>query len=261
MLMKRFLSVTPASVLAVTLTFGGVGNVAFGQTMASSRASAAPILGLGPLDTRVNLDDIRAEIQRLSPDDSKSVLSNPEAISQVTQNLLVRRVLAAEALRDDLIQSPLVAAGLQIARDHVLSEARLRELDAQNTPTDAALEAHARNVYQANDARFEQPEQTRVRHILLANKGPESLQQAKDLIAQLKVGASFEDIAKANSIDKGTAEKGGDLGFFGEGKMVRPFEDAVKQLVKPGDLSPPVETQFGYHIIRLEERRAKTKQP
>jgi peptidyl-prolyl cis-trans isomerase C len=123
------------------------------------------------------------------------------------------------------------------------------------------LEAYARNLYQANPAKFEKPAQTRARHILLAKSGPESLQKAKDLLAQLRAGASFEELAKANSTDQGSAAKGGDLGFFPAGKMVQPFEEAVNKLSKPGDLSEPVESQFGYHIIRLEERQEKSLRP
>ncbi len=123
------------------------------------------------------------------------------------------------------------------------------------------MDAYARNVYQANVAKFEKPAQTRARHILLANSGPDSLQKAKDILAQLRAGASFEELAKSHSTDTGSAARGGDLGFFGPGKMVRPFEDAVNSLAKPGDLSEPIESQFGYHIIRLDERREKAIQP
>jgi parvulin-like peptidyl-prolyl isomerase len=66
--------------------------------------------------------------------------------------------------------------------------------------------------------------------------------------------------AKEHSKDPGSAQRGGDLGFFGEGRMVKPFEDAVKTLSKAGDISDPVETQFGYHIIRLDERQAEKTQ-
>ncbi len=95
---------------------------------------------------------------------------------------------------------------------------------------------------------------------MLANTGAESLAKAKELLAQLRSGASFEELAKTNSIDTGSAARGGDLGFFNAGQMVRPFDDAVNALAKPGDLSEPVVSQFGYHIIRLEERTAKGQQ-
>ena len=111
-----------------------------------------------------------------------------------------------------------------------------------------------------NPEKFTRPAQTRARHILITKTGPESLQKANDLLNQLKGGASFEDLAKANSADPGSAARGGDLGFFSAGNMVRPFEDAVNKLAKPGDLSEPIESQFGYHIIRLEERRPQGRQ-
>ena len=215
------------------------------------------ILARGPNGVQVSAADVLSELRRASLADRQTILSKPEMVRQIVSNLLVRRVLAAEAERDGLGADPVVVASVAIARDHVLSDERLAQLDAQNTPSEAALDAYAHNIYQANAAKFERPAQTRARHILLANNGPESLQKAKDLLAQLRAGASFEDLAKANSIDPGSAARGGDLGFFGAGKMVRPFEDALDKLSKPGDLSEPVESQFGYHIIRLEERREK----
>ena len=215
------------------------------------------ILARGPNGVQVSAADVLSELRRAPLADRQTILSKPEMVRQIVSNLLVRRVLAAEAERDGLGADPVVVASLAIARDHVLSDERLARLDAQNTPSEAALDAYAHNIYQANAAKFERPAQTRARHILLANNGPESLQKAKDLLTQLRAGASFEELAKANSIDPGSAAHGGDLGFFGPGKMVQPFEDALNKLSKPGDLSEPVESQFGYHIIRLEERREK----
>lgn len=208
---------------------------------------------------QVTSNDIMSELQRAPENIRESVMSRPEALQQLANNLIVRRMLAAEGARDGLEKDPVVAASLEIARDRALSDARLARLDAQNQPTDAAIEAYARNLYQANSSQFEKPPEARARHILIDNTGAESLEKAKDLLKQLRNGASFEELAKAHSTDKGSAARGGDLGFFGPGKMVRPFEDAVNALKAPGDLSEPVESQFGYHIIRLEERREKSK--
>ncbi len=208
---------------------------------------------------QVNSNDIMSELQRAPENIRESVMSRPEALQQLANNLIVRRMLAAEGARDGLEKDPVVAASLEIARDRALSDARLARLDAQNQPTEAAIEAYARNLYQANSSQFEKPPEARARHILIDNTGAESLEKAKDLLKQLRNGASFEELAKAHSTDKGSAARGGDLGFFGPGKMVRPFEDAVNALKAPGDLSEPVESQFGYHIIRLEERREKSK--
>jgi peptidyl-prolyl cis-trans isomerase C len=128
-------------------------------------------------------------------------------------------------------------------------------LDEVNAPDDKAVEAYARNKYQADLEKFKIPGQTRASHILIEKKTPESIKKAEELIEKIKGGAKFEDLAKEHSKDPGSAARGGDLGFFGEGRMVKSFEDAVKALTKPGDISAPVESQFGYHIIRLDERK------
>ena len=232
---------------------------------AAKPAPAAPagslILARGPGGALVRLDDVLSELRRAPASDRQAVLARPDAVQQIASNLLTRRVLSAEAQRDGLGKDPIVAATMAVARDRVLSDALMARLDAQNSPSEAALDAYARNLYQTNETKFDKPAQTRARHILLANSGPESLQKARDLVAQLRAGASFEELAKAHSIDPGSAARGGDLGFFGAGQMVQPFEDALNKLSKPGDLSDPVESQFGYHIIRLEERREKGRQP
>lgn len=232
---------------------------------AAKPAPATPagslILARGPGGALVRLDDVLSELRRAPASDRQAVLARPDAVQQIASNLLTRRVLSAEAQRDGLDKDPIIAATMAVARDRVLSDALMARLDAQNTPSEAALDAYAHNLYQANETKFDRPAQTRARQILLANSGPESLQKARDLVAQLRAGASFEELAKANSIDPVSAARGGDLGFFGAGQMVKPFEDALNKLSKPGDLSDPVESQFGYHIIRLEERREKGRQP
>jgi hypothetical protein len=78
--------------------------------------------------------------------------------------------------------------------------------------------------------------------------------KAEEVLAKLRAGGDFAALAKENSADPSNKDKGGDLGWFGRGMMVKPFEDAAFAL-KPGELSGIVETQFGYHIIKLEDRR------
>ncbi len=120
-----------------------------------------------------------------------------------------------------------------------------------------AVEAY----YEANQARFELPEKRRVRHILIRadqHDSPEILaaksKQADALLARLKKGEDFATLAKANSADS-SASRGGDLGFFGRGQMVPPFEDAAFAL-QVGETSEVVRTAFGFHLIKLEEIQA-----
>ncbi|MGE0559976.1 MAG: SurA N-terminal domain-containing protein [Burkholderiales bacterium] len=118
--------------------------------------------------------------------------------------------------------------------------------------------AEVRKAYDENSSRYEVKESRQASHILItpdAGGGAEAKQKAKAkaemLYAQLKKNPKeFAALAKQHSQDPGSAAKGGDLGFFERGAMVKPFDDAVFSM-KPGDIAPPVESEFGYHVIRL----------
>lgn len=272
MLMKPaipFLSVLLGSSIALSLTMSdalaqGTTSPAASPTAAAASSptapkSANPVFARSQSGVIVTADDVLSDMTRMPEETRRIMVTKPDTLQQIASNLMVRRALAKEAEVGNLAQTPSVAAALAIARDRVLSDARLAQIDAQNTPSEATIEAYAKQLYTANSDKFERPAQTRARHILLANTGPESMRKAKTLLDELRAGASFEAAAKSNSIDQGSAARGGDLGFFASGQMVRPFEDAVAKLSKAGDLSEPVESQFGLHIIRFEERRAKGK--
>lgn len=126
----------------------------------------------------------------------------------------------------------------------------------------AALERLARNQYDAEPQKFDTPEQVRVRHILVSAKACEPEAKARELLAKARQpGTDFAALAKENSDDPGSAARGGDLGFFARGQMTAAFEKAAFALKQPGDLSEVVKTEFGYHVIRLEERKAAERQP
>jgi peptidyl-prolyl cis-trans isomerase D len=132
----------------------------------------------------------------------------------------------------------------------------------------SAPEEDLRKFYEQNIARYTVAEERRASHILIkaAKEAPAAeRQQAKakadTLLAQLrKAPATFADVAKKNSDDPGSAERGGDLDFFGRGAMVKPFEDAAYAM-KAGEISNVVESDFGYHIIRLDAVRGGEKKP
>lgn len=120
-----------------------------------------------------------------------------------------------------------------------------------------------KQYYEERRAQFETPEERRARHILItaaADATPEQKTKARAkaeaLLADVrKAPASFADVARKNSEDPGSAAEGGDLGFFPRGRMVKEFDDAVFA-AKAGDIVGPVETKFGFHIIRIEEIKA-----
>ncbi|XAH22990.1 peptidylprolyl isomerase [Xylophilus sp. GW821-FHT01B05] len=199
--------------------------------------------------------DLTAELLRIPGAAESKVFSKPETVSAAASNLYTRRALAAEAEKAGLEQDPQVIASLRIARDRVLSDARIAQIDKAAAPDAAALEKYARAQYNAKPEQFRAPEEVRVRHILIRSTEPNAKATAEKLLADLKAGADFAALAKEKSGDPGSAAKGGDLGFIKKGQMVPAFEQGAFALQKPGELSPVVETNFGFHIIELEEKK------
>ncbi|WP_081501045.1 peptidylprolyl isomerase [Melaminivora alkalimesophila] len=213
-----------------------------------------------PGGAQVTEKDLAAELQRVPPQARANVLAKPDTVQLILKTLMVRRLLAQEAEANGLAATPEVQALRRINDERVLSEARMLQVDADNEADEAALESYARGKYQAEAKRFEVPAQTHARHILIAGEGDESRARAEALLAELKGGADFEELAKEHSQDPGSGRKGGDLGFFPEGRMVPEFDAALKAM-EPGGLSEPVKTQFGWHLIQLVERRPADKRP
>lgn len=105
--------------------------------------------------------------------------------------------------------------------------------------------------YDEHVARKQVEEEVRARHILVESKA-----KAQELHQKLLQGADFAELARQNTEDPGSKDQGGDLGFFVKGQMVPPFEEAAFAL-KPGEVSQPFETQFGWHIVKLDARRER----
>lgn len=130
-------------------------------------------------------------------------------------------------------------------------------------------EAEVRKEYDAHPERFRKDEERRVSHILIQARkdaGEAALKAAREkidgLLERVKANpADFAKLAKENSQDPGSAERGGDLGFFGRGAMVKPFEDAAFGLAKEGDVSAVVQSDFGFHIIKLAGVKAEQVRP
>jgi peptidyl-prolyl cis-trans isomerase D len=141
----------------------------------------------------------------------------------------------------------------------VFDQARL---GASLTVPDAAIQAY----YATNQDRFRTPERVKVRHILVktTDKTPDEVKKleakAQDLLKQLKGGADFGELAKKNSDDPGSAAKGGDLDWVARGQTVPSFEQTAFAL-KPNELSNVVKTEYGFHIIQVQQHEAARLQP
>jgi peptidyl-prolyl cis-trans isomerase C len=154
-------------------------------------------------------------------------------------------VLSQAAEQQKLDQNDAVKRRLAFDHNRVLMEALLQQT-GQTAVTDAALH----QVYDEAVKQMPSEEEVHARHILVATED-----EAKAIEAQLKNGADFATLAKQKSKDPGAAD-GGDLGWFTKDQMVPAFSDAAFKLQK-GQISDPVHTQFGWHIIKVEDRRMK----
>jgi len=223
-------------------------NTAVGQTLIS-----------GPR-VKVETQEVQADLERM-PKQARVGLSTPEAMHNNVTNVYVRKVLAQEASVSGMDKNPLVQVAIQKAIDRILSDAMLEKIDQNNQPTLQNIEAYAQSMYKANPKRFETPEEVRVKHILIRTAEPDAKSKAEAILRQLKSGSNFEILAKEKSHDPGSAAKGGDLGMFGRGRMIKPFEDTAFALKQAGDLSEVIETPFGFHIIKLEEKKPMGVRP
>lgn len=241
---NRFSTLRGMALAATLLAWGAVAHA----------VDAVPLTQGGKF--AITSADLEADaLMRMPPEMRPMVLSDKRSVGQVAMNMYVRRALGQQAVHEGLDKDPQVVAMLQLARDKVLSDMMLERIDKQSAPSDAAALELAHTTYLAKPERFKVGEQVQVRHILIAGTTPESRAQAEALLVELKGGGDFAKLAQERSADKGSAAKGGDLGLFAKGRMVPAFEEAAFALKSKGDFSGIVETQFGYHIIQLADRK------
>ena len=249
---RRFHSRWHRSVWAVLLALPYLMNIAHA-------ADAVPLLQGGGI--AVTAADVQADLDRAPLKAREQALEQPEVLRSRIENIYLRRALAAQAERNGLASDSATQHKMQVARENVLVDAELERVAQAAMPDQAAIDKLARTTYKAEPERFATPALTHARHILIKGSDADARAKAEKLLAELKSGADFEELARKNSADPGSAAKGGDLGQFPKGRMVPAFDAALEQLQTPRELSGIVPTQFGLHIIRLEERVPATSKP
>ena len=175
----------------------------------------------------------------------------PELEVQVRDEIVLREMFVQEAVRQGLATTPAYKAQIEMARESIL----IRELFADYQKKHPVTEADIKAEYEQYKKQAGGNEY-RARHILV-----EKEEDAKALIAQLQGGAKFEDLAKKNSKDPGSGANGGDLDWANPTSYVAPFSEALVKLKKGEMTTTPVKSDFGYHIIRLDDVRAAQPQP
>jgi peptidyl-prolyl cis-trans isomerase C len=238
------LALALAASAAVDLATGAAGAQTVGDML---RAGTAKDAKADPVVARVNAveihrSDVIQTLAGLPPQVQQMPMDQvyPLLLERMIDNKLVAAAGRAEKLQDNADIKRRVAE----FEDRAIQEAYL-DRAIQGKLTDAELH----KKYEAFVNENPPQEEVHARHILVASE-----KAAQDVLAELRKGADFAAVAKAKSTD-GSARDGGDLGFFGRGDMVAEFSDAAFAM-KPGEISKaPVKTQFGWHNIKVEERR------
>lgn len=222
------MTLQPARLLAVLFAFAALPALA--QNIAVVNGKAIP-------SSRADLMVKQAA--------SQGQADSPELRKLVKDELITREVLVQEADKLGLGNSADVKTQLEIARQSLVIRALVGDFVKKHPISDADVKAeYDKFKATAGDKEY------RARHILV-----EKEDEAKAIITKLKGGAKFEDLAK-QSKDPGSAAKGGDLDWASPASFVKPFSDAMVALQKGGLTETPVKTQFGYHVIRLDDVRA-----
>ena len=221
------------------LAFAGFVLAPVGASWAQDKdAVVARVNGVDIHDSDIALaeEEIGGNVPNMPPQQKRDYLIN---------YLVDMAVLSQAAEQQKLADRPDVKHKLAFDRNRLLMEALL-----QNTGKAALSDAAEHQVYDQAIKQVKSEEEVRARHILVPTEA-----EAKAIIAQLKNGADFATLAKEKSKDPGAAD-GGDLGYFTKDQMVPEFAEAAFKLDK-GQISEPVKTQFGWHVIKLEDKRVK----
>ena len=235
--------------LAVALAAGSLAFAAVAQDKAEkapkkSTTAAAPATGgkvvvNGVVIPQSRIDAMNKELSAQGQPDT------PERLAAVKDELVNREVLAQASVKRGLDKNPDVAAQMEMARQAVLVRALFENEMKANPITDADLQKQ----YETFKSQMGTNEY-KVRHILV-----EKEDEAKAIIADLNKGGDFAKIAKDKSKDPGSKDNGGDLDWGPSARYVKPFADTVTKLPKGQTTTAPVKTDFGYHVIRVDDVR------
>jgi peptidyl-prolyl cis-trans isomerase C len=245
--------------ISTMIALGFVASIAVAQQTATpaaaQQAQTDPIV-IAAGDLTIRQSEFESALKTL-PAEYQQYAAGPGK-KQFAEDYLRMKMLATEGLKAGLDKDPDVVRQLELMRENLVANAQLEKIQKSITLSDADLQ----KVYDANKDKYEQ---VKAKHILIAFKGSPAAQsgkpeldenaakaKAEDLKKQIAAGASFEELAKKESDDTGSGAQGGELGEFGRGQMVPEFEKAAFD-AKAGEVVGPIRTQFGWHIIKVEE--------
>jgi peptidyl-prolyl cis-trans isomerase C len=222
-------------------------NQIFLTLLAFSALTLAPASYAADAAATVNGKPIKQSWVDFIMKDAQARGQKGEGLKNAVINELVGSELAyQEAVKQGIDKNADVAIASEIGQRKLVVNAFLADFMKKNPVTDADTKA----AYEEYKKELGDKEYS-ARHILVKTEA-----EAKEISAQIKKGGDFSKIAKEKSLDPGSKEKGGDLGWFSPAGMVKPFSDAVTGLKKGELTAEPVQTQFGWHVIKLVDSRA-----
>ena len=186
----------------------------------------------------------RAEVLRDQVERSGRPIT-PEIEAQIKEEVVAREIFLQEAAKRNLEKDPDFKVQMELARQTILIRELFADYQKKNPVTDAEIKAEYDKFVTANSGK-----EYKASHILV-----ETEDEAKAIIASIKKGAKFEDLAKKNSKDPGSGAKGGDLDWANPSSYVSEFTEALIKLDKGKMTQSPVKSQFGWHVIRLDDVR------
>ena len=224
---------------------------ALAAVVAATITALLPAAAIAQNVTTVNGKPVpKARVEALIQQVTKSGQQqrSPELETQVKDEVVRREIVTQAAEARGIPQSAEFKSQMEQARQMLLERNLMEDFRAKNPVSDADAQAEYDKFKAANTG-----SEYRARHILV-----EKEEDAKALIAQIKAGGNFEELAKKNSKDTGSAANGGDLDFANPNNFVPEFSKAMTSLQKGEVTQEPVKSQFGYHIIKLEDTRPAT---
>lgn len=223
----------------------------------SAAAFAAGAGNDDPVVARVNgseihRSDVLRELQFMGP---QAQQIPPQMIyPELLQKMIATKLVSSKGYAEKLQNDPEVKQQLKEDEAQIVAQVYVHRT-IQPQITEAKIKAR----YDELAAKFKPQEEVRARHILFT--GPNAETEAQEAIKKLKEGADFAKLAQEESKDTGSAKQGGDLGYFTRDAMVKPFADAAFAM-KPGEISEtPVKTEFGWHVIKVEDKRKSAPPP
>jgi len=231
----------------------------------SALAAAAPDQPALPSDTalisgttaKVTKGDFDQEFKNVPVEVRLDFLTNRGRIERMLERLFLNKAAVSRARKEGFDKNPEVIAEIHHAMENKLAALYLEHLKTTITVPD--LEARARESFKLSADKLALPERVRASHVLISTKKyskEEAVKRANEVYAKARAGENFESLVSAYSDDPSASTNKGDLGYFTKERMVPEFSQAAFALQKAGDISAPVESQFGLHVIRLTGRQA-----